>query len=401
MKERTRMIACLAVAIAAAAAILVQNAIVGPAVAAIARDEIAGQLRLAMEDARRLAELAPQESAAYRQRFDEISRLRQRLLVLDRSRGRLASRLGQINFAMLALFLVAASGAFLQWRRLREIRLVRVRSAIDRLAGGESEISLDERGGDAIARIARTVEEASRTWARDRQRLQSLESLERWQSAARDLAHEVRTPLATARLELDRLRGQLELAAETDAEPARRIAAIAVQIDRLGELAREFGSFGGIAPPRPVDGDLASFLRDFVDTYALAWPGLELRVAPASPVAESRFDPELLRQVLFNLCANSATALGGREGTVLFELERGERVDRIRVSDDGPGVPIDIRGRLFEPYFTTRKGGRGTGLGLAISKKILLDHGGDLRLIDATAGTAFELELPRLEATVR
>jgi len=75
-------------------------------------------------------------------------------------------------------------------------------------------------------------------------------------------------------------------------------------------------------------------------------------------------------------------------------LDEGVALD---VEDDGPGVLPEIRGRLFEPYTTSRKIGEGMGLGLAISRKILLDHGGDLELLRTSeAGTVFRLLFPRV-----
>ena len=66
------------------------------------------------------------------------------------------------------------------------------------------------------------------------------------------------------------------------------------------------------------------------------------------------------------------------------------------VADNGPGIPPEIRPRVFEPYVTTRRVGEGMGLGLAISKKILLDHGGDLEVLASSpAGTTFRLTVPR------
>ena len=65
-------------------------------------------------------------------------------------------------------------------------------------------------------------------------------------------------------------------------------------------------------------------------------------------------------------------------------------------ADDGPGIPAEIRSRVFEPYVTTRKIGEGMGLGLAICKKILLDHDGDLEVLASSgAGTTFRLTFPR------
>jgi len=65
------------------------------------------------------------------------------------------------------------------------------------------------------------------------------------------------------------------------------------------------------------------------------------------------------------------------------------------VADDGPGIPEEVRPRVFEPYVTTRQPGEGMGLGLAIAKKILLDHGGDLEVLaSSAAGVTFRLSLP-------
>ena len=109
----------------------------------------------------------------------------------------------------------------------------------------------------------------------------------------------------------------------------------------------------------------------------------------------ANIDRDLLRQVLVNLCTNSAHATSGT-GTVDFTVTRaGDRVF-VDVSDSGTGIAPSIQSRIFEPYVTTRRIGDGMGLGLAISRKILLDHGGDLTLLSSSpAGTTFRLTLVR------
>jgi C4-dicarboxylate-specific signal transduction histidine kinase len=111
----------------------------------------------------------------------------------------------------------------------------------------------------------------------------------------------------------------------------------------------------------------------------------------------------MLRQVLVNLCDNSSLAIRASEesrGVVTLRAGEAGRNVFLDVTDDGPGVPAEIRSRVFEPYVTTRKVGEGMGLGLAISKKILLDHGGDLELLASSgAGTTFRLTFPRSLST--
>ena len=101
-----------------------------------------------------------------------------------------------------------------------------------------------------------------------------------------------------------------------------------------------------------------------------------------------------LHQVLRNLLQNAAQA-GATVIQVRGEAAAGEA--RLRVEDDGPGVPAELRNHLFAPFASGRAGGR--GLGLAIARRIVVRHGGTLDLVDGDRpGGTFELRIP-LEAT--
>jgi signal transduction histidine kinase len=202
--------------------------------------------------------------------------------------------------------------------------------------------------------------------------------------------------LTAARLELERLRrGE----AASPEEVRQAAASLAEELERLSRFTRQFTSFARLPRPRPAEHDLGGAVAELTAAFARAWPGLTLRFAsPPSPL-RAVFDREMLRQVLVNLCDNTAHALeesGGRPGKVEFRLMETADAAVLEVADDGPGVPPAIRATLFEPYVTTRKVGEGMGLGLAISRKILLDHGGDLELVDtAGPGAVFRLTLPK------
>ncbi|HEV7787019.1 MAG TPA: HAMP domain-containing sensor histidine kinase [Thermoanaerobaculia bacterium] len=171
------------------------------------------------------------------------------------------------------------------------------------------------------------------------------------------------------------------------------------ELERLGKFTQQFTSFARLSLPRPAVHDLGPVVEEFVATFAAAWPNLTLRYEPPGKPLPAALDRDMLRQVLVNLCDNSALAIrstGETSGTVTLrpgETEAGVILD---VTDDGPGIPPDIRSRVFEPYVTTRRVGEGMGLGLAISKKILLDHGGDLEVLASSGtGTTFRLTVPR------
>jgi signal transduction histidine kinase len=236
--------------------------------------------------------------------------------------------------------------------------------------------------------------------ARDQRRIRSLENLSSWQEAARRHAHEMRTPLTGARLEIERVEGLLDPAAWPPAEEGRRILRGARQeLERLARFIQAFTSFAKLPQPQPQPIDLQLLVAEFAATFAQAWPNLALATSPPDvPLPRVAADRDMVRQVLVNLCDNSSLALGERRGRVAFRLSAGARGVQLDVADDGPGVTPAMRGRIFEPYTTTRKIGEGMGLGLAICRKILLDHGGDLELLlpDAGPGATFRLTFPSL-----
>ena len=230
------------------------------------------------------------------------------------------------------------------------------------------------------------IEETSRVMTRDRKRLATLQNLSLWQETARRHAHEMKTPLTAARLELTRLREMV------NGEGRQAVESLHEELDRLGRFTREFTSFARVPHPRLEVHDLGTVVAEFASTFDLAWPGLELRFSRNGGSFPAAVDRELLRQALVNLCDNSSHA-GAHTITLRLGEDHGIRID---VTDDGPGIPSEIRGRIFEPYVTTRKVGEGMGLGLSISKKILLDHGGDLELVETSeTGTIFRMTLPK------
>jgi signal transduction histidine kinase len=133
----------------------------------------------------------------------------------------------------------------------------------------------------------------------------------------------------------------------------------------------------GEPPPRALV-DVGACVRTTVTMIARTLPGIDLRceLPPLPPVLASECR---LKQTIVNLVQNAADAMGG-QGRLDVTGERDARQVRVRVTDDGPGVPPAARARIFEPFFTTKDVGRGLGLGLAICREIAVAHGGTLEL---------------------
>jgi signal transduction histidine kinase len=107
------------------------------------------------------------------------------------------------------------------------------------------------------------------------------------------------------------------------------------------------------------------------------------------------FDPKKMERAFFNLLLNACEATGQSEGQIKIEVGSSGESFEVRVADNGAGVPVSIRGTLFDPFVSSGKS-NGTGLGLAIVSKVIHDHGGTVTVERTSgAGTIFLVTLPR------
>ncbi len=354
------------------------------------RDAVSGSLG----DQKRLAELDPDHRSTYRDRFESLHRLETRLAILELNRETMTRRYDLILIGIFFTGLLVISSWYLFERRRQDHRLAAIRTALNRLSEGNREVRIGDRSADTVGRIGRMIEEASRVMLRDRRRIETLRHLQAWQEAARRHAHEIRTPLTSLQLGVERLADAARHPTpESDTDTL--IDSVRSELEALRRFTREYSSFGTIGEPKRRTVRLAPFVDEFCTTFQDAWRGIRIdRKAAGDCVAE--LDPDLIRRVLANLCTNSARAMprGGR-----IHISSGEEDDLVFIlhRDEGEGIPALILDRLFEPYNTASPPGDGMGLGLAIARKIMLDHQGDLELVSTGPdGTIFRLLFPRI-----
>lgn len=201
------------------------------------------------------------------------------------------------------------------------------------------------------------------------------------------MAHEIRNPLSSMKLNVQLLESRGDKAAR---EHARRLL---VEIDRLAQgldvlldAARPAPLQRQKTPLSELVRDVVTFMKPRLDHWKV---GVEVAAAPAPEVMADRMR---LKGVLINLLLNAAQAMpeGGRI-RISIAGANGSGA-RVTVQDDGPGVPESVRGRLFEPFVTTRP--EGMGLGLAIARSVVEEHGGRVGYEPASPGARFWLELP-------
>ena len=208
-----------------------------------------------------------------------------------------------------------------------------------------------------------------------------------WAGMARESAHQLGTPLSS-------LRGWLELLEERDAGDGARETAdlMRADLERLERVAHRFERIG--RPPKQEPVDIGALVAHVADYFRARVPTLARAVTihtklPATPLTIAG-DPVLLEWALEALIKNAIDALGGRGGTIDLLVEPKEGGARIRVSDDGPGIPRDARSHIFDPGFTTKRGG--WGIGLPLARRIVQDwHHGTLRVLPTDRGATFEI----------
>jgi two-component system CheB/CheR fusion protein len=208
------------------------------------------------------------------------------------------------------------------------------------------------------------------------------------------VAHEVRNPLAG-------IRGGVQLLGSLlpeDADGRDLIGDIVARIDSLNAVLSDLLMFARMRAPRRSEVDVAAFLSDLGAWMALdpAMRGVRLRVSGHADRTIDA-DADQLRLVFSNLLLNAAQAMNndGTIDVVVDDDDAGGVV--LTVTDRGPGIPEELRERVFEPFFTTRH--RGTGLGLPTAKRVVEAHGGDISLLDAPGGgAAVRIHLPQRPA---
>jgi signal transduction histidine kinase len=207
-------------------------------------------------------------------------------------------------------------------------------------------------------------------------------------------AHEVRNPLNAVSMGLQRLAS--EFVPEPAEEYGRFVSMIEGEVRRLNAIVEQF-----IALARPLPLEPARVALDdlYAELAVLLEPearraGVTLAV-DAGGVTSIVADRDHLQQVLLNLVLNAIQATGSG-GRVTIGAERARDGIVLTVADTGPGIPPEVLPRVFDPYFTTKRGG--LGLGLTIARRIVEAHGGAIDVESQVGpGTRFRVRLPERE----
>ncbi len=275
--------------------------------------------------------------------------------------------------------------------------------AVSQVAEGDLTVRVIPGANDEVGELAASFNNMVLELSQNKSRIEYLQKISAWQEIARRLAHEIKNPLTPIRLAAQQLEEKYK-----GNDPyfqsllKQSVEIIKEEVETLRRLTADFAAFAKLPKLDPKEVNLADFLQECKSSTAGRVEELGVSIDFDIPKAKIKIsiDRIMMKRVIDNLIQNAAEAIvHASVESPLIEVKaktnryRGKPEVIITVSDNGPGVPDELRQSIFDPYFTTKE--EGTGLGLAISKKIVLEHGGQILLEEKQkTGALFSVILP-------
>ncbi|MBI4508516.1 MAG: HAMP domain-containing protein [Deltaproteobacteria bacterium] len=287
------------------------------------------------------------------------------------------------------------------WAVLTLRPLGRLRDSVRKIAGGDYRARVEVAGETEVAEVAREFNAMAAAIEEREQELVRSERLAVVGKMAAVITHEIRNPLSSIGLNAELLEDELaRLPKAPETLPLCRT--IHKEVDRLTAITEEYLRFARLPRPKLEPEQVNSIVSGLVEFQKeeLGLAGIRVDATLASELPLVAVDDGQLRQAFLNLVRNAAEAMSQGGGALSFATRLGDGAVEIQVRDTGPGIPVDVLPKIFEPFFSTKE--RGTGLGLALTQQIIAEHGGRVDVETAEGkGTTFTVRLPLIQADQR
>jgi signal transduction histidine kinase len=298
------------------------------------------------------------------------------------------------NIVVVILITATIAVAFYLLTRRATHSLVGLTEAADEIAGGNLAPALPPAGSDEVGRLSSAFAVMVKEVREMLRRIEQSRHMAAIGRFASQLSHEIRNPLTSLKLNLQSLDRDVS-SRRIPQDCARPVQICLREINRLDRvvrdalsLARTRGSTLELCSVHNCLGDAANVIRPQLDGQEIVLK-TELRARDDTV----RGDSEKLKGAFLNLLLNGADAMpnGGR---LQISTDMVDAKVRVRIADEGPGIPKELKEKIFEPFYSTKK--EGTGFGLAIALQAVEEHQGSIRVTDVTAGkgAVFVVELP-------
>jgi signal transduction histidine kinase len=298
-----------------------------------------------------------------------------------------------INVYVILMLLILLISVFLADRITQPLRMIQNRIAQVSLSQKNEMIHYNR--SDEIRGLVEEYNYMVQELERSAGLLAQSERESAWREMAKQIAHEIKNPLTPMKLNVQHLQRAFA-EGKDDPEMVGRIANTLIeQIDSLSAIAREFSDFAKMPQARHSRINLVpklNSLQQLFETSDRAKIHIDMGEYKTIYVMA---DKEQLMRVFINLVKNGLQSIPeGREGNIRIALEKDKQgTVKVSISDNGKGIPEEIRDKLFQPNFTTKSGGM--GMGLAITSNIIRSLGGRIWYDTVLhEGTTFHVELP-------
>lgn len=274
---------------------------------------------------------------------------------------------------------------------------------------GENGKHIDYAYADEVGELVEHYNQMMDALAESTQQLARNEREMAWRTMARQVAHEINNPLTPMKLTLQQLQ-RTKGTERFDSSFDKSTQLLIEQIDNLSHIAQSFSSFAKMPEVKPTTVDIAEKLYNFLTLMRNNPDQIPIRYVGPDKGVLAIADAEQITQVFTNIVKNAIQAMNGKKDSdiiIILKTQLNQQLIHsgelnlttnnwieISISDNGPGIPNELREKVFLPNFTTKN--TGAGLGLSISKNIVEASGGRITFRTSEAGTTFYIYLKKV-----
>ncbi len=274
-------------------------------------------------------------------------------------------------------------------------------AATERVAQGDFSIRILSRSGDELANLIQSFNRMVSELEISKKKLIQAEKIAAWQEIAQRLAHEIKNPLTPIKLSAQRIQRKYEDSKDNNDKEIKKViessvAAIIGEVENLNKLLKDFSDFAKLPEPKQGNINLKKLVKEAASLYNNVASNIRIDTKNIDTQISVFIDYNQFKQVFANLILNAIQAMPSG-GTIFIraDLVKKEKTNycRIQIQDTGIGIDESIKKSIFDPYFTTKKGG--AGLGLSIVERIVFDHRGNIWFESQKArGATFFIDIP-------
>ncbi|MBN2090450.1 HAMP domain-containing protein [candidate division KSB1 bacterium] len=265
-------------------------------------------------------------------------------------------------------------------------------NGMQKVASGDFSHQIQTQAKDEIKFLVDSFNKMTRDLLEIQEKLVRAERLAAWRDIARRVSHEIKNPLTPIQLALYQLRTRIKIADPDKEKFEQSLITIHEELDSLRILADEFSQFARMPQPKLEEIDLNEIIQTTILLFDAEPHLVKFKVDLDKNLPKLRLDREQIKRVLNNLLKNGVEA-SPNGGSIVIKTELfsdRNRIVRLCIIDQGEGIAPEELNKVFDPYFSKKKGGR--GLGLPIVKQIIEDHNAEI-ILNSQKGIGTEVQI--------